>query len=151
MIDDLSPYYRDPNRIVEIRRELAMLGIDELTSPEGVTAAVEGTGSLLLLVNCDDECAATKARPAIALASQHETLPDRICFVFAGQELEAVARARSYLRGHFPTSPQIALLKGGEVVYTCDRDDIEKRLRTPEKIAGEITAAFDEHCGPPRS
>ena len=71
--------------------------------------------------------------------------------LLAGHGLEAVARASSSLRGHFPTSPQLALLKGGEVAYPCDRDDIEKRLRPPENIAAEITAAFEEHCGPPRS
>jgi putative YphP/YqiW family bacilliredoxin len=144
--DPYDPYYQDKTRIAEIRQELGMLGIDELTTADEVEQAVGAGGTLLLYVNCDDECASEQARPAIALALQHDVLPQRTCFVFAGQSLEAAAKARSHFKGYFPTSPQIALLKDGEIVHMCDRDDMDKRLRTPENIAQELTEAFEKHC-----
>jgi len=147
MAKDFDPFAERRAFIPVIRRELSMLGIEEMVKPEDVEAAIAQKGTMLLFVNCDDECAAEIARPAVALALQHEVLPDRFRYVFAGQNLAAAAKARSFFKGHFPTSPQIALLKDGEVVHMCDRDDLEKRLRSPEKVAEELTAAFEKHCG----
>jgi putative YphP/YqiW family bacilliredoxin len=64
--------------------------------------------------------------------------------VFAGQDLEAVERARSYFTGVPPSSPSIALMRDGELVGFMPRHHIEGR--TPEMIAASLTSAFDEIC-----
>ena len=84
------------------------------------------------------------ARPAIALAMQHGTLPDKAITVFAGNDVEATQRARSYLTGYRPSSPAIALMRDGEVVKMVERWQIEGRQ--PWDIAAELTSAFDQFC-----
>ncbi|MEX0908294.1 MAG: BrxA/BrxB family bacilliredoxin, partial [Gemmatimonadaceae bacterium] len=64
---------------------------------------------------------------------------------FAGQDVEAVRQARSYFAGYPPSSPQIALLKDGKLVYMLERHQIEGR--TVEEIAQDLTGAFDRFCG----
>jgi len=59
-------------------------------------------------------------------------------------ERDAVDRARSYFVGYPPSSPQIALLKDGNLVFMLERHDIEGR--SAEEIAKDITAAFDKYC-----
>lgn len=136
----------DEKRIAEIREEVRRLGVEELLTEADVDAAGLETGTAFLFVNTHDDCAGNLARPALAYALQHDPLPEKIYSVFAGQELEATAKARSYFTGYFPTAPQMALLVDGKVVYMCDRDDMLKRLRTDEKIAAELTSVFDEYC-----
>jgi putative YphP/YqiW family bacilliredoxin len=65
--------------------------------------------------------------------------------VFAGQDLEAVARARQYFSDYQPSSPSMALFRDGEVVHFVHRHQIEGR--SPHAIAAELTAAFDKFCG----
>ena len=89
-------------------------------------------------------CAARNARPAVARAIQHDTKPDKLTTVFAGQDVDAVQRARSYFTGYPPSSPQIALLKDGQLVYMLERHQIEGR--TAEDIARDLTRAFDRYC-----
>jgi len=136
----------DPKRVAEIREEVRRFGVEELLTAEEVEAARPDEGTCLLFVNTHDDCAAELARPALAVALQHERIPAKVYSVFAGQELEATARARAYFADCFPTAPQIGLLVDGKLAYMCDRDDMQKRLRHPDKIAEELTAAFDEHC-----
>jgi putative YphP/YqiW family bacilliredoxin len=64
--------------------------------------------------------------------------------VFAGADIEATERARSYFTGYGPSSPSIAILKDGELVYMLERFQIEGRDAT--QIAGELTQAFEKHC-----
>ena len=90
-------------------------------------------------------CAARNARPAVAAALKHSLKPDALTTVFAGMEKAAVDRARSYFIGYGPSSPQIALLKDGNVVFMLERHNIEGR--TAEEIAEDLTAAFDKYCG----
>ena len=134
----------DQKRVAEIRDEVRRLGVEELLTEEAVIAAELDKGMAFVFVNTDDGCADELARPALAYALQHDPLPERLYSVFAGQELEATAKARSYFKGYFPTAPQMALLIDGEVVYMCDRDDIIK-MRKVEKVADNITAAFDQY------
>jgi putative YphP/YqiW family bacilliredoxin len=94
-------------------------------------------------------CAAGKARPGVALALRHGTRPDVVATVFAGADNEATQRARGYFTGYAPSSPSIALLKNGKLVYMLERSQIENRQA--EQIAAELTAAFEKFCGTPIS
>ncbi|MEM6456847.1 MAG: BrxA/BrxB family bacilliredoxin, partial [Acidobacteriota bacterium] len=64
--------------------------------------------------------------------------------VFAGQDLEATARARALMAEIPPSSPSMALIKDGELVYFMPRHRIEGRAM--EDVAGDLVGAFDEHC-----
>ncbi len=130
-----------------MRQELTRLGIKELRTSEQVASAFDMTPdqTMLLVVNSVCGCAAGMARPAVGLAMQNETQPDRAVTVFAGQDLEATASARDFLVGIPPSSPFMALVKGGEVVYVIERRHIEGR--SAEAIAMDLVQAFDRYCG----
>ena len=128
-----------------MREDLTRLGVEELRTPEAVDDTVKNSkGTLMVVVNSICGCAAGKARPGVALALQHDVKPNKVATVFAGADIEATERARSYFTGYGPSSPSIALLKDGELVYMLERWQIEGR--DPNQIAGELTKAFDEHC-----
>lgn len=128
-----------------MREDLTRLGVEELRTADAVDSAVKNsTGTLMVVVNSICGCAAGKARPGVALALQHEVKPDKIATVFAGADIEATERARSYFTGYGPSSPSIAILKDGELVYMLERFQIEGRDAT--QIANELTKAFDQHC-----
>jgi putative YphP/YqiW family bacilliredoxin len=131
--------------ISPMREDLTRLGVEEMRTAEAVDEAVKNTkGTLMVVVNSVCGCAAGKARPGVALALQHDVKPDKVATVFAGADIEATERARSYFTGYGPSSPSIAILKDGELVYILERFQIEGRDAT--QIAGELTKAFDEHC-----
>ena len=137
------PY--DPRLVQPMREELTRLGIDELRSSDEVERVLgEVSGTTLVVVNSVCGCAARNARPAVALALQHRAIPDRLTTVFAGQDLEATARARQYFTGYRPSSPQIALLKDGDLVFMLERHQIEGR--DAPSIALDLTRAFDRFC-----
>lgn len=128
-----------------MREDLTRLGVEELKTPDEVDNAVKNSkGTLMVVVNSICGCAAGKARPGVALALQNEVKPDRVATVFAGADIEATERARSYFTGYGPSSPSIAILKDGELVYMLERFQIEGRDAT--QIAGELTQAFEKHC-----
>lgn len=130
-----------------MRQELTRLGVQELRSPDDVDAAVTSTsGTLMIVVNSVCGCAAGKARPGVALALQHAVKPDRVATVFAGADVEATDRARSYFTGHPPSSPAVALFRDGALVHMIPRSQIEDR--DAETIAADLTAAFDRFCTP---
>jgi putative YphP/YqiW family bacilliredoxin len=129
-----------------MREELTRLGFEELKTPDEVDAALDGAeGTVLLVVNSVCGCAAGKARPGVARALGHRTVPNRLVTVFAGMELDATERARSYFEAYGPSSPQIVLFKSGQPVHMLERGDIEGREAV--EIAADLTAAFDRHCG----
>jgi putative YphP/YqiW family bacilliredoxin len=131
--------------IAPMRHELTRLGVEELRTAAEVDAAVAETpGTLMIVVNSVCGCAAGKARPGVALALRHARTPSRAATVFAGADVEATDRARQYFTGHAPSSPSIALLQGGAVVYMLERSQIENR--TADAIADELTSAFDRFC-----
>ena len=99
----------------------------------------------MVVVNSICGCAAGKARPGVALALQHEARPDRIVTVFAGADIEATERARSYFTGYPPSSPSIGILKDGQLCYMMERYQIEGK--GPEEIAAELTSAFERIAG----
>jgi putative YphP/YqiW family bacilliredoxin len=130
-----------------MREELTRLGVEEWKTPEQVDEGIQSAkGTVMVVVNSVCGCAAGKARPGIALALQHEARPERVATVFAGADIEATEKARSYFKGYRPSSPSIALLKDGELVYILERSQIENRFA--EQIAEELKRAFDEHCAP---
>ena len=138
------PY--DPRLVQPMREELTRLGIDEMRSSEDVERALdEPSGTTLVVVNSVCGCAARNARPAVAIALRHSAVPDRLTTVFAGQDLEATARAREYFTGYRPSSPQIALLKDGDLVFMLERHQIEGR--DAPSIARDLMDAFDRFCG----
>jgi len=134
----------DPIMVKPMREELTRLGVKELITPDEVDAAVKASGTTLLFVNSVCGCAAAGARPALALALMHDKKPDHLTTVFAGMEREAVARAREYFQPYQPSSPQIALMKDGELLQMWQRHDIEGR--DPAVIAQSLSSAFEEHC-----
>jgi putative YphP/YqiW family bacilliredoxin len=138
------PY--NPAIVAPMRAEVTRLGARELTTASDVDAALgDQKGSMLVFVNSVCGCAAGNARPALALAMQHSVVPQQVVTVFAGQDLEAVSRARQYFGEYQPSSPSMALLRDGEVVHFVHRHQIEGR--SPKDIATNLTAAFDKFCG----
>lgn len=134
----------DDRIVTPMRQELTRLGIQETRTPDEVAAAVDQPGTVLVVVNSVCGCAAGNARPAVALALEHDTRPDRMITVFAGNDVEATAKARSYFAGFRPSSPSIALLQDGKLVKMIERWQIEGRQ--VHDIASDLTQAFDEHC-----
>lgn len=130
-----------------MREDLTRLGAEELKTSEAVDALIQNsTGTVMLVVNSICGCAAGKARPGVALALEHDVRPDKLATVFAGADIEATARARSYFTGYPPSSPSIGLLKDGKLVYMLERRQIEGR--DAHQIAQELKHAFDRHCAP---
>ena len=134
--------------IAPMREELTRLGVKELRTVADVDQSrhedagdVNGRGQLGLRL-----CAAGKARPGVALALGHDTRPDVVATVFAGADIEATERARSYFAGYPPSSPSIALLRDGKLIYMMERHQIENQ--EAGAIARELTTAFDRHCAP---
>ena len=131
--------------VAPMRAELTRIGADELRTAADVDTAVRDTrGTLLIVVNSICGCAAGKARPGLAAALAHAVHPDRVGTVFAGADVEATDRARSYFSGYPPSSPSMGLLRDGRLVWMLERRQIEPR--SADEIAALLTAAFDEHC-----
>lgn len=135
-----------PEEVIRpMREELTRLGVQELRTPEAVDETLKNSkGTVMVVVNSICGCAAGKARPGIAMALQNEVRPDKVATVFAGGDIEATERARSYFTGFGPSSPSIGLLKDGQLVYMMERHQIEGR--GPEQIAAELRQAFEKHC-----
>jgi putative YphP/YqiW family bacilliredoxin len=139
-----APMY-DERFVTPMRQELTRLGVEELRTPDEVDTRLKDTkGTTLVVVNSICGCAARMARPAVAMALEHPAKPDHLTTVFAGQDADATERARGYFTGYPPSSPQIALMKDGKVVFMLERWQIEGR--PAEAIADDLVGAFDEHC-----
>ena len=127
-----------------MREELTRAGLKETRTAAEVDAAMNEKGTTMVVVNSICGCAAGKMRPGVRLAMQNATMPDHAVTVFAGQDREATERARSYFGGHPPTSPAIAILRDGQLVYLMQRSAIE--TSTAPAIAQELQRAFDTYC-----
>lgn len=130
--------------LAPMREELTRLGFEQLNTVGAVDQAVQRPGTTLIVVNSVCGCAAGKARPGIALALRDGVRPDNLATVFAGGDIEATARAREFFAPYPPSSPSIALTKGGKVVYMMERREIE--VSGVEAIAERLRAAIQEHC-----
>ena len=134
--------------VIPMREELTRLGIEELRTAEEVDRALKNrAGTTMVVVNSICGCAAGRMRPAVRMAFESSIRPDKAFSVFAGQETEATERARGYFTGYPPSSPSIAILSDGQLVYMMQRRDIESR--EAPAIAADLKAAFDRLCGKP--
>jgi putative YphP/YqiW family bacilliredoxin len=135
----------DERFITPMRQELTQLGIEELRTAAEVDAKLQDSQeTTLLVVNSMCGCAARNARPAVATALQHAVRPNRLFTVFSGQDADATRQARSYITGYPPSSPSIAMFKGGKLVHMIERHQIEGR--SADAIAADMMAAFDKYC-----
>jgi len=131
--------------LMPMREELTRAGVEELRTPEAVDAALTSrSGTAMVIVNSVCGCAAGKMRPAVRQALQHGAKPDKVYSVFAGQDSEATEKARGYFTGYLPSSPSIAILQDGKLVYMMERRQIEGR--DAATIAADLTGAFDKLC-----
>lgn len=136
------PY--DPALVEPMRRDLTSAGVEELRTAADVDAFMKRAGTKLLVVNSVCGCAAGMARPGVKLALQHATKPQHVATVFAGQDVEATQRARSYFGPVPPSSPSMALIKDGTLLHFVPRHAIEGR--DAQSVAFELVTAFDKHC-----
>jgi putative YphP/YqiW family bacilliredoxin len=130
--------------IAPMRAELTRLGFEDLRTPDAVDSAVKQPGTTMVVVNSVCGCAAGKARPGIALALTKGKRPDHLTTVFAGADVEATEHARGYFAPYPPSSPSIALLKDGKLVYMMERRDIE--MSGSDTIANRLQEAIKQHC-----
>jgi putative YphP/YqiW family bacilliredoxin len=134
--------------VIPMREELTRIGIEELRTADAVDQALtKNAGTAMVVVNSICGCAAGRMRPAVRMAMQNSIRPDHAYSVFAGQDTEATERARGYFTGQPPSSPSIAILRDGELVYMMPRRDIESR--EAPAIAADLKAAFERVCGKP--
>jgi len=80
----------------------------------------------------------------VRLALGNGNRPGRVATVFAGQDLEATARARELIGDVPPSSPSLALMKEGELVHFVPRHMIEGR--EADTVAANLAEAFGIHC-----
>lgn len=130
--------------IAPMRTELTSVGVRELRTVADVEDALKTQGTVMVVVNSVCGCAAGKARPGIVMALQHQRRPDLVATVFAGADVDATARARQAFLPYPPSSPSVALLRDGKLVYMLERRQIESR--DAESIADMLTQAFDQYC-----
>ncbi len=133
--------------VLPMRMELTRIGFQEMRTAAEVDAILtKQSGTVLVVVNSICGCAAGRARPAVAMSLENKARPEVLTTVFAGQDTEATAQARSYFTGYQPSSPSVALLRDGKLVYMLERREIEGR--DPFSIAEDLTKAFDRFCTP---
>ena len=132
--------------VAPMRAEMVQMGAAELRTVADVDAAIgSSTGTTLVFVNSVCGCAAGKARPGVMLSLQSDVKPQNLITVFAGADVEATNKAREYFVGYPPSSPSIALLREGKLLFMMERHDIEGQ--DAMAIANRLNAAFQEHCG----
>lgn len=124
--------------------ELTDVGVEELLTADDVDKAMAKSGTTMVVINSVCGCAAGMARPGVRLALDNKKKPDRVVTVFAGQDLEATARFRSYIADIPPSSPSIALFKDKELVYFLPRFRIENS--DANAVANDLKEMFEEHC-----
>jgi putative YphP/YqiW family bacilliredoxin len=122
--------------VAPMRQQLENAGFKSLMTASDVEQELnDKSGTKLLVFNSVCGCAAGTARPGVLKAVET---------VFAGQETEAVAKAREFTAPYPPSSPAVALFKNGELVHMVERHMIEGR--SADMIAAHLEAAFKEFC-----
>ena len=130
--------------IAPMRDELAQAGFEATKTAEQVENRINEKGTTLVVVNSVCGCAAGSARPAARMAVTGDKKPDRLITVFAGNDVDAVNKAREMMAPFPPSSPAIAMFKDGELVHMIERHHIEGR--TAEAISNNLQDAFAEFC-----
>jgi putative YphP/YqiW family bacilliredoxin len=128
----------------QARQEIVAAGYTELKTPEEVDTALNKEGTTLVMVNSVCGCAGGIARPAAMYSVHYDKKPDQLVTVFAGQDKEATATARSYFTDYPPSSPSFALLKDGKIVTMVERHEIEGH--EPMAVVQKLQEAFDKYC-----
>ena len=142
----MQPLY-DREAVRPMWEELALCGVDPLTTAEDVDTAVKAKGTTLIMVNSVCGCAAGSARPGVTKALQHKIIPDHMKTVFAGVDCEATERARHYMVGIQPSSPSVALFEDGKLIFMLERRHIERM--NDDLVAQTLIEAFEKHCSRP--
>ena len=128
-----------------MRADLTSVGFVELKTSEAVSELLDKKeGTVLLIVNSVCGCAAGNARPAVKIATSFEKKANVFATVFAGQDVEATAKAREYMTPFPPSSPSIAVFKKGKLVHCIERHHIEGR--SAEMIADNLKDCFEQIC-----
>ena len=139
----------DPLAIQPFRDELTNAGFTELRAAAEVDAALTVKGTALIVVNSVCGCAAGQARPGAALAARHPKAPEKLFTVFAGQDTEATARARSFFTGCPPSSPSIAILRDGRLLFMLQRHEIQMMdARVVAEVLGDAIEAVAAGAAP---
>jgi putative YphP/YqiW family bacilliredoxin len=136
--------HRYPEMMVApMRAELTALGAEELRSAEAVDTFLDNAkdGTAVVVVNSVCGCSAGNMRPGLALALERGLRPDAFGTVFAGADIEATDRARERFQPYPPSSPAIAVFRGGELAFMLERHQIQGK--PPEAIAGELLSAVE--------
>ena len=128
-----------------MREDLTSVGFVALRTPEAVSELLDKKqGTVLVMVNSVCGCAAGNARPAVKMTTQFSPKVDTFATVFAGQDIDATAKAREYMAPFPPSSPSIALFKNGKLVHFIERHHIEGRAA--QMIADNLKDAFTQAC-----
>lgn len=130
--------------VIPMKQELTASGFKDLTTPAMVQEEISKPGTLLIVINSVCGCAAGACRPGVLLSLKHSQKPERLATVFAGFDVEAVAEARKHFLPYPPSSPSVALMKDGKLVFFLERHQIEGR--TAEQIAEILKTAYDAYC-----
>lgn len=133
-----------PELVAPMRSELTDAHFQDLQTPEEVDAAMQASGTTLVVVNSVCGCAAGAARPGVIASLDGAEKPDNLVTVFAGVAGDATKKARAYMLPYPPSSPSIALFKDGNLVHMIERHHIEGRPAA--LIAASLKAAYTEHC-----
>ncbi|MCJ8006767.1 BrxA/BrxB family bacilliredoxin [Lederbergia wuyishanensis] len=139
---DFNLYMNDI--VIQAREDMERSGYTQLTTPEEVEAALEEKGTTLVMVNSVCGCAGGIARPAAAHSVHYDKRPDHLVTVFAGQDKEATAKARSYFTDYPPSSPSFALLKDGKICAMVERHEIEGH--DPMSVVNKLQQYFEQYC-----
>jgi bacilliredoxin len=133
--------------VAPMRQDLVRLGFQELHTADAVEAMLDNqSGTVMVVVNSVCGCAAGSLRPGVALSLQGDVAPETLTTVFAGQDVEATEKARSYFSGYPPSSPSVAIMRDGDLLYMMERHQIEGR--SAYEIAESLKGAYQEHCVP---
>jgi putative YphP/YqiW family bacilliredoxin len=132
--------------VAPMRAELTQIGFNELKSADQVDAYMKDhKGTSLVMINSVCGCAAGAARPGVAMSlEKSEKKPNDLTTVFAGADIDAVAKMREYTLPYPPSSPAIALFKDGELVHMVERHHIEGR--PAQMIAEHLEQIYEEFC-----
>jgi putative YphP/YqiW family bacilliredoxin len=136
----------DEDAVKPMRDELYAVGFVETKTVEAVdiNLSAKDDKTVLVVINSVCGCSAGSARPGVSLALQNSLIPDRLITVFAGQDLDAVDKVRSYLSNFPPSSPSIALFKNGEVLSFIPRHGIEGF--NADQVAEKLINDFNKFC-----
>lgn len=131
--------------VLPMRQELVNAGVQEARTAEEVQQNIDAAGTAFVVINSVCGCAAANARPAVQMALKSSSkLPNRMITSFAGNDVEAVNKARELMAPFPPSSPSMALFKDGALVHMIERHHIEGRPAA--MIAENLQQAFEEYC-----